>query len=184
MHVFHYCPDCGSELDFPDDPPERLVSQTCSSCGAVHFRNAKPCAGALIVSDGRVLLGLRGIEPGRGLWDIPGGFLNPWEHPADGAVREVREETGLTVRLTELLSVVIDTYHDRVYTLNMYYLAEVVEGLEKPADDLAELRWFGPTQLPKDFAFMHCARVLAAWKALLAPTVSPLSTTTIPRGGP
>ena len=62
------------------------------------LRNAKRCASAVIVREGRVLLGRRAGEPGRGQWDIPGGFLNPWEHPADGAMREVREETGLEVQ--------------------------------------------------------------------------------------
>jgi ADP-ribose pyrophosphatase YjhB (NUDIX family) len=141
------------------------VSQTCSACGAVHFRNAKPCAGALVVRDGRVLLGRRAVAPARGCWDIPGGFLDPWEHPADGAVREVAEETGLQVRLTGLLAVVVDTYHERDYTLNVYYLAEVLGGTEHPADDLAELRWFGPAELPEELAFPHCRGVLAAWQA-------------------
>ena len=141
------------------------MSQTCFGCGAVHFRNAKPCAGALVVRDGRVLLGRRVVEPARGCWDIPGGFLNPWEHPADGAVREVAEETGLRVRIVQLLTIVIDTYQERDYTLNVYYLAELVGGREQPADDLAELGWFGPAELPREFAFPHCRQVLAAWQS-------------------
>src|SRR5438105_4240038 len=104
MYAFRFCPDCGSEL--PAVSTERLISQTCHGCGAVHWRNAKPCAGALVVRDGRVLLGRRAIEPARGAWDIPGGFLEPWESPADAAVREVHEETGLDVRVTSLLTVV------------------------------------------------------------------------------
>ena len=92
--------------------------------------------------DGKVLLGRRAIEPARGQWDIPGGFLEPWEHPEDAAVREVAEETGLRIQITQLLSVVVDTYRDEHYTLNLYYLAEVVGGVEQAADDLAELRWF------------------------------------------
>jgi ADP-ribose pyrophosphatase YjhB (NUDIX family) len=142
------------------------VSQTCSACGAVHFRNAKPCAGALVVRDGRVLLGRRAVEPARGCWDIPGGFLNPWEHPADAAIREVAEETGLQVRLGQLLTMLVDTYEESDYTLNVYYLAEVVEGVERPADDVAELRWFGPDELPRELAFPHCAQVLALYQAL------------------
>jgi ADP-ribose pyrophosphatase YjhB (NUDIX family) len=121
VYVLHYCPDCGAQLGPPAGPSERVVSQTCPSCAAVHYRNAKPCAGALVVRDGRVLLGRRAIEPARGSWDIPGGFLNPWEHPADGAAREVREETGLEVRLTRLLAVEVDSYEARGYTLNLYY---------------------------------------------------------------
>jgi ADP-ribose pyrophosphatase YjhB (NUDIX family) len=107
------------------------------------------------------------MEPRLGCWDIPGGFLNPWEHPADCAVREVREETGLEIRLQRLLDIVIDTYHDRDYTLNLYWVAEVIAGQERAADDLAELRWFGPDELPNELAFRHAAGVLQAWQAEL-----------------
>lgn len=128
-----------------------------------------------MVRDGRVLLGRRGIEPGRGLWDIPGGFLQPWEHPAEAARREVLEETGLEVRLGEIVAMVMDTYAGRDYTLNVYYLASVIGGHERPADDITELRWFSPTPtptptltsdaLPADdqLAFAHTPGVLRAW---------------------
>jgi len=88
VYVLNYCPDCGARLAVPELPPERVASQVCSACGAVHFRNAKPCAGALVVRDGRLPLGRRAVEPARGRWGIPGGFLNPWEHPATAAVRD------------------------------------------------------------------------------------------------
>jgi ADP-ribose pyrophosphatase YjhB (NUDIX family) len=167
VYFFRFCPDCGNPLTQPETPPQRLAAQVCATCRAIHFRNAKPCAGALVVSDGQVLLGRRAIEPGRGMWDIPGGFLEPWEHPADGAAREVAEETGLRVRMTSLLTIVMDTYHDQFYTLNVYYLAEILDGHLGAADDLAELRWFAPDALPQEFAFAHCAGVLTAWVATL-----------------
>jgi ADP-ribose pyrophosphatase YjhB (NUDIX family) len=150
----------------PDEPPDRLLSQTCASCGATHFRNAKPCAGAIVVRDGRVLLGRRAVDPARGSWDIPGGFVDPWELPHATAIREVREETGLHIRLVRLLTIVIDTYQDRDYTLNLYYLAEPTTDTEAPADDLMELRWFAADELPTDLAFPHCVDVLQTWRAL------------------
>ena len=104
------------------------------------------------------------MEPCRGCWDIPGGFLNPWEHPADCAVREVREETGLDIRLQRLFDVVMDTYNGRDYTLNHYWIAEVIGGQECAADDLSELRWFAPDEVPSTFAFPHCLRVVQAWQ--------------------
>jgi 8-oxo-dGTP diphosphatase len=167
MYCFRFCPDCGQRLP---PAPARFLAQTCPACGAVHYRNAKPCAGALVVRDGRLLLGRRAAEPGRGRWDIPGGFLEPWELPAAAAAREVAEETGLVVRPTTLVTVVLDTYADRDYTLNLYYLAEVVGGDERPADDLAELRWFAPDELPgrDELAFAHSAEVLATWRRSLA----------------
>jgi 8-oxo-dGTP diphosphatase len=169
VYLFRFCPDCGVRLREPEAPPERLAAQVCPACQAIHFRNAKPCAGALVVRNGQVLLGRRAIEPGLGLWDIPGGFLEPWEHPADGATREVLEETGLKIQTTSLLAVVMDTYHDQFYTLNVYYLAEVLDGDQQAADDLAELRWFSPTpgSLPTEFAFAHCKRVIDTWIATL-----------------
>jgi ADP-ribose pyrophosphatase YjhB (NUDIX family) len=168
MYVFRYCPDCGTPLAAPEAPTERLTAQVCQACRAIHFRNAKPCAGALVTRDGQVLLGRRAIDPGMGMWDIPGGFLEPWEHPADAAIREVDEETGLHVRTTALLTVVMDTYHDQFYTLNVYYLAEITGGDMRAADDLVELRWFTPANLPAEFAFAHCRRVVDAWIATLA----------------
>jgi len=172
MDYFRYCPDCGHPLPPPSQPPERLRSQPCSACGAVHFRNAKPCAGALVVRNGKVLLGRRAIEPSRGSWDIPGGFLDPWEHPADAATREVAEETSLVVRPMQLLGIFLDTYAGRHYALNIYYLAEVVGGEERPADDLVELRWFAAEELPEDLAFDNCREALAAWRRVEGPVTS------------
>jgi 8-oxo-dGTP diphosphatase len=166
MYAFRFCPDCGAEL--PPAEAERLLSQTCDHCGAIHWRNAKPCAGALVVQNGRVLLGRRAVDPAKGAWDIPGGFLEPWELPEQAAIREVREETGLEARRLTLLTVVIDTYAGRDYTLNHYFVAEPVGGTLQPADDLAELRWFAPDELPEEFAFPHCAQVLEAWRTVQA----------------
>jgi len=166
VYFFRFCPDCGAPLPAPAEPV-RLLAQTCPACGAVHYRNAKPTASALVIREGRVLLGRRGIEPGVGEWDIPGGFLEPWERPEEGAVRELAEETGLVVRTTELLTVLVDTYQGEVYTLNLYFLAELVSGEPRAADDLIELRWFGPEELPASMAFANCLEALAAWRSRL-----------------
>jgi 8-oxo-dGTP diphosphatase len=140
--------------------------QVCATCGRVHYRNAKPCAGALVTRDGRVLLAKRGIQPFLGYWDIPGGFLEEDEHPEAGAIREIREETGLEIQLTELLGFYMDRYsYDDMgsYCLNIYFVAEVVGGQERPADDAAELAWFAPDELPEKIAFDHARVVLADW---------------------
>ena len=139
----------------------------CSGCGRVLYVNSKPCAGALIERDGKVLLIRRAIEPFRDAWDIPGGFLQPGEHPSDGAIREVREETGLVVELRMLLGIWMDTYASgdtQADTLNCYYVAETVGGELRPSDDAAEVAWFGPDELPERIAFEHAPAVLAAWR--------------------
>jgi NADH pyrophosphatase NudC (nudix superfamily) len=91
VYAFRFCPDCGARLDPVPGRAERLVSQSCAACGAVHFRNAKPCAGALVVRDGKVLLGRRAVEPGLGCWTF-GRFPQPVGAP--GRVRRPRSARG------------------------------------------------------------------------------------------
>lgn len=149
-------------LPSDDDHPR----QVCSRCGRVHFRASKPCGGVLAVRDGLLLLVRRGEEPFQGYWDIPGGFLEEGESPKIGAVREMREETGLEVRLVDLFGFYMDRYvyqDELATTLNIYFLAEVVGGREQPADDAAELGWFGPNELPGRIAFDHARLVLEDW---------------------
>ena len=162
-----FCSACGHRFPPPDDWPERVLRQACARCGHVQFQNARPCAGAVVVRDGRVLLSRRGVEPYKGWWDLPGGFLEPWEHPSQAIVRELAEETGLRIRPVELLGVFVDVYRDSTdYTLNFYYLAEVVDGELAPHDDVAELAWFDPDKLPDRLAFANTRRALDAWRRL------------------
>lgn len=159
--AFTFCPDCGSHLP---PTPDAFAPQKCAQCGRTHYHESKPCAGALIVQDGRVLLVRRAIEPFKDYWDIPGGFLEPGEHPLDGMLREVREETGLAVRVRELLGVYIDRYDNNgheIYTLNHYYIVEPRAGTPRAADDASELCWFLPDELPDQIAFEHARRVLS-----------------------
>jgi 8-oxo-dGTP diphosphatase len=130
--------------------------------------NAKPCGGALVTNDdGRLLLVRRAHEPCLGAWDIPGGFCEQREHPADAARREVREETGLEVEIGDLVGMWIDDYGDTGdVTLNIYFHAVEVGGAERidPAE-VAEIGWFDFRELPDEIAFPdHESKVLSAWK--------------------
>jgi ADP-ribose pyrophosphatase YjhB (NUDIX family)/predicted GIY-YIG superfamily endonuclease len=164
-----FCPRCGGSLETMARPGDNRPRQVCTVCGRVHYQNAKPCTGALITRDGRVLLVKRAVQPFLGYWDIPGGFLEEDEHPEAGAIREIREETGLEVRLTRLFGLYVDRYSDDDandvgdYCLNIYFLAEVAGGQERPADDAADLAWFAPDELPEKIAFKHARVVLADW---------------------
>ena len=174
MALPRFCSNCAAPL--PSPPPV-----TCRACDTSHWLDAKPCAGALVARRGRVMLVRRAHEPWRGAWDIPGGFCGPREHPAVAAAREVREETGLTVRVGSVLGMWIDTYApegkdaDKV-TLNIYFHA-APEGTTEPRTDpneVAEIGWFAPDELPADLAFPdHVPAVLRTWRDSLEAAPRP-----------
>lgn len=143
---------------------------TCAACGFTAYANSAPTANALCLdNDGRVLLARRAHEPFRGFWDIPGGFLDEGEHPLDGIRRELKEETGLDVEPLEFVCATTDRYgagEEAAATLNLVWTARVVGGDAKPADDVSELRWFAPDEVPPDeeLAFENVALVLSDWR--------------------
>jgi NAD+ diphosphatase len=157
------CPRCGSTLDRGDG------RAACPACGSVYYSSSKATACALCVDErGRVLLGRRANEPFKGLWDLPGGFLDEGEHPFDALRRELLEETGLEVEPLEFVGVWMDRYPYKTHTastLNLYWTARVLAGSQEAADDVAELAWFAPDELPaEDELAFHIADVLRAWR--------------------
>jgi 8-oxo-dGTP diphosphatase len=101
--------------------------------------------GAVVVSEGRVLLVRRGTEPLRGEWSLPGGLVELGESLTAGVVREVQEETGLLVEALELIEV-LDRIHRvgervRYHYVIADYLCRVVGGALKAASDADAVRW-------------------------------------------
>jgi ADP-ribose pyrophosphatase YjhB (NUDIX family) len=154
---WRFCPRCRGELNRVED------HLTCATCGERYWANAIPGVQGILERDGRVLLARRAHEPRRGHWDLPGGFLDETEDPADGLRREFREETGLEVEPVELLRIDIEPYDGR----HVFSVTLLVRGEGEPvaADDVDELRWFARDELPEEMAFPGQEKVLRAWAA-------------------
>lgn len=165
--VIRYCGYCGALL--PAEPPTE-----CAQCRRGHWRNAKPCAGALVMHDGTLLLVRRATDPYRGFWDVPGGYCEADEHPYACAVREVAEETGLTVEITGFLGMWVDDSgytHQPAVALNVYYHAVPIGEpcVRVQPEEVSEYAWFAPGDVPNELAFPgHVHLVVAAWRAALA----------------
>lgn len=158
---WRHCPRCGAHIDVEGRKAH------CETCGYTQYESSSPTASAVLVDDaGRVLLARRAVDPERGKWDLPGGFLESGEHPLDGLRRELREETGLAVDPVHFLGVWMDVYGESgEATLNLYWVCRA-GGEPHAADDIDEVRWFAPDDLPSDgeLAFTVNALVLAAWR--------------------
>lgn len=156
---WRFCPRCGGGLERDDD------HLRCPRCGERYWANPVPGVQAVLVRDGRVLLGRRRFDPGAGRWDLPGGFLHEGEDALDGLRREVREETALELEPLAFLGTWNEPYWHRD-VLCLTWLARVAGGDERAGDDLAELRWFAPEERPHgpELAFPTFETILTLWE--------------------
>ena len=153
---WRFCPRCGGSL------ARAGGHLTCEQCAEPYWANSIPATQGILERDGRVLLARRAIEPRKGYWDLPGGFLEEAEHPVEGLKREFLEETGLVVEPVELLRVDIEPYDER-FVLSVTWIV-TADGEPHPADDVAALHWFAPDDLP-EMAFPGQNDVLRLWAA-------------------
>jgi ADP-ribose pyrophosphatase YjhB (NUDIX family) len=153
---WRYCPLCGGALE----PEENHLR--CTACGERYWANPLPAVQGLLVRDGCVLLARRGIEPRLGFWDLPGGFVEETEAPELAVRRELHEETGLELDSAELVRIDIEPYGGK-HVFSVTYRV-TANGDPVAADDVAELRWFAPDELPTEMAFPGQERVLREWK--------------------
>ena len=138
--------------------------EACPRCDFVLWRDPKVVTLVVVEdSDGAIVLGRRGIEPGYGAWCLPGGFVNDDEHPADAAVRECEEEIGAGVEITELLGVYHIAKRHATSMVGLAYRAKVrPEERPAPGAEMLEIGAFTPDHLP-DLAFPSHQDALRDW---------------------
>lgn len=158
-----FCPQCGAPLeDAAIDGRER---RRCTACRFVLYLNPASAAAALVVSEGRILLVRRGIEPFKGLWGLPAGYQEYDESPDQTVVRETREETGLHVSIVRLFDVLFTRDDPRKKANLVAYLCQVVGGTLCAGDDATEADFFAADRLPVDIAFANNRYLLSKWRA-------------------
>lgn len=140
-----HCPACGSRVQYripPEDNRERAV---CPACSRIHYENPLNVVGTLPYLEDRVLLCLRNIEPRKGFWTLPAGFMELGETTAQGALRETEEEAGAHVELGPLFSVMNVR---QVGQVHLYYLAALQDAAFDPGPETIEARLFTEAEIP------------------------------------
>jgi len=143
----HYCVRCGTELE------PRIIEgremEGCPNDDFILWRDPKVASAVVVETASGVVLGRRAIEPGYGLWCLPGGFVNDDEHPADAAIRECMEEICAVVELTSLLGVYHVPKRDAPSMVGIAYAARLADGAEpKAGSEMLEVGVFPVDSLP------------------------------------
>lgn len=157
MHIeeaFVFCPRCGQKLTahFGGFP-------VCKHCGLHFYNNPRPTTTVIIFdANQHILLTKRGIEPFKGFWDLPGGFVVVNESITASAKREIREELSVEIDIDHIFGAIPDEYEYQgiIYpTLSTIMSAHIISGNLKAQDDVADFAFISPRDaLKKDLAFM------------------------------
>ena len=146
-----HCRNCGTavQLRLPDDGDTRPRA-VCPACLTVHYDNPLNVVGTVPVwgAEGEyVLLCKRNIEPRRGKWTLPAGFMELGETTAEGASRETDEEAGAKFELGDIFTLMNVA---RVGQLHIYYRARLLSDRFAPGHETMEARLFTEEQIPWD----------------------------------
>ena len=155
-----FCPSCAAALEAKEVAGRQRP--VCPRCGRVVYYDPKVAAASIIEREGKVLMVRRAIQPGYGLWSIPGGYVDRGEVVEEAAVREVWEETGLKVEIQRMVGLFSEHGHPVVVAV---FAAREVGGNLKAGAETLELGFFPPDGLP-ELAFPRDGLMLARWQEL------------------
>lgn len=167
--VMNYCPRCGQPM--ADAMAYGKLRRVCAACDYVYFRDPAVAVVALVIRGGQALMVRRAMNPEIGKWAFPAGYLDYGEDPRAAAVREVREETGLDIRITGLIDV-CGPDHQVISkpTVAILFRGDYLGGDLHAEDDVDQAAFLSRGDLaPADLAaFESIPILLAAWDAALA----------------
>ncbi len=143
-----YCIKCGSDLDIRNDREGKLRPH-CDSCGWIYYRNPVPAAACIVFKDDQLLIIKRKFEPKAGEWALPSGYIELYDTPAETAVTELEEETGLIGESDISLGHYAGNspLYDRIISFG--YIMKVTGGKLQAGDDAAEACYVNINEIPE-----------------------------------
>ena len=155
----NYCSHCGSHpLRFDIPEGDNRPRYWCPQCNTIHYQNPRLVVGTVPVWGDRVLLCKRSIEPRKGLWTLPAGYMENGETLQEGAARESWEEACATVNIKDMYTV-FNLPH--IYQVYVFFLGELEDGRYGVGDESSDAGLFTREEIPwEELAFPTIERTL------------------------
>ena len=148
QNAYHFCLRCGGKLKSVSE----YVLQ-CKNCKFKVYINPVPCNGVIIENAKRdIMLVKRKVEPKKGYWDLPGGFIQPNENLEESVKREIKEELNINVSVEKIVGIYNDTYEfQNVILPTLGVIVSVTTDSDKftPADDISSYKFFSQEDVLK-----------------------------------
>ncbi len=142
-----FCPYCGQELG--KIFIEGQWRGYCDSCKRVIYDNPVPVVAGVILKENKVLLIKRGIQPKKGYWALPAGFVDIYESAEDALLREMEEETAIKIKKYRFIKTINQKGMRYNSVLIIGFLIEKYEGEITPGDDAVEAKFFNLENIPE-----------------------------------
>ena len=135
-----YCSSCGSsDIEFKIPEGDNRKRYSCNNCGTIFYTNPNTVVGALCLRNEKILMAKRNIDPRKGLWTLPAGFMENAETLQDGALRETFEETGSKA---EIIMPYTMFSLPHINQIHMFYLANLLDDNFGPTAESSEVKLF------------------------------------------
>lgn len=144
---FRFCPYCGSPIVLEQPAEDVRVREVCPQCGYIHYVNPIPVVGTVPICGDKVLLCRRAIEPRKGYWTLPAGFMEAHETLEQGACRETLEETGELVQMGPILTLIDVPDASQIHVFFLSYIDSLTA---HPGPETIEQRLFAENEIPWD----------------------------------
>ncbi|HEY7377944.1 MAG TPA: NUDIX hydrolase [Steroidobacteraceae bacterium] len=143
----NFCSHCGQPVTLRVPPGDHLPRFVCDSCGTIHYQNPKLVAGCIPEWQGKLLICRRAIEPRRGFWTVPAGFMENDETLMQAAAREAVEEAEAIVQIGSLLAI----FHAlRAHQVHVFFRARLIEPRFGVGPESLEVKLIETSDIPWD----------------------------------
>lgn len=142
-----FCSDCGSDVELHIPDGDTLPRYVCIDCHIIHYQNPKMVVGCIPEWEDKILLCRRAIEPRKGWWTLPAGFMENNETLQQAAARETLEEANARVEIGDLYAVYSLPHISQVYLL---FRAQLLDLDFKPGIESLEVELRSEQEIPWD----------------------------------